>query len=224
MIISIGEGTKKHMKVLGIIDYPFTVSFLKSSYRSMSMKFHPDLNEGKDTTEDMKKVNLAFSALENLAIADTEKVENVFQFIPKFKKSEDIFELTKECDECFGKGIKTTIYPSSRTFEECPDCNKYSTYSFMFGPRTRSTGIKTLACHPCGGTGIFKQRNGREVPCNRCYGTGKFEVKCRTCKGTGRKVVIIPEIKQTHECYKCGGMGRIKLNLFNPVIRKGAVL
>lgn len=53
---------------------------------------------------------------------------------------------------------------------------------------------------------IAGTRSNYTSACNRCDGSGKRRVKCRTCSGTGNYVGI---------CYKCEGAG-----LFRPATRK----
>lgn len=53
--------------------------------------------------------------------------------------------------------------------------------------------------------------------CGRCYGTGK--VRRFIYRGHRKRKDIVFD-----SCWKCKGVGKIKLDLFNPAIRKGAIL
>lgn len=50
------------LKLLGVKE-PFTQEQLKAAYRAKAKQLHPDLNKERDTTEDMKAVNLAYEYL-----------------------------------------------------------------------------------------------------------------------------------------------------------------
>jgi DnaJ-class molecular chaperone len=47
-------------------------------------------------------------------------------------------------------------------------------------------------------------------------------VRCPVCKG--KRFVEIPITVEKRECGNCKGTGRIKMEVFNPVIPKGAIL
>lgn len=51
------------LAVLGLDGSP-TWNAIKTAYRAMSRKFHPDFNQGVDTTERMKDINAAYVLLE----------------------------------------------------------------------------------------------------------------------------------------------------------------
>lgn len=57
-----------------------------------------------------------------------------------------------------------------------------------------------------------------------------FWIKCERCFGTGRRRRFVSRGHMKRRditfdvCWKCKGVGKIKLDPFNPVIRKGAIL
>lgn len=79
-----------------------------------------------------------------------------------------------------------------------------------------------VGCKDCLGTRKFKQRNGRVVECRRCKGRGWVYITCPKCKDRGAITVKARTTKTP--CFNCGTTGRIKVNPFNPVIPKGAIL
>ena len=109
---------------------------------------------------------------------------------------------------CYGeKVIKWSTAPYA-----CPKCNPFPLALF-----NRQRGV---ICNQCL-NGVFTLRNGRKVTCRKCKGTGIYKFKCRACNGTG----YVGNVKTEFiNCGKCSGTGKIKLDLFNPVIPKGAVL
>jgi DnaJ-class molecular chaperone len=193
----IGDSTKKYMSILEIKEYPFTYETLKTNYRKLLLKNHPDHNKnGKEKTI---KIIKAYNIIKNLSI--NIDINGQRKIIEKAEK--DMFDFTELCVNCNGKG-----YNLKATYNaHCPVCNNhYFFVSFTQGQ-----------CRSCHGTGKFKQvRSKRIVICRDCKGTGK----CFKCNGEG---FIDPKsIKEN--CFRCNGTGKIKLNPFNPVIPKGAIL
>ena len=220
MRISIGERTKEAMAILGIEGYPFSVDELSTNFRSLIKVYHPDKNPSKESENKAKSLISAYKHLKNLTVntfvldSDKERVRKVFE------EDEDIFTIWDKCPDCKGSGVVKNLWPL-RTIEPCPDCDPLMDQDLLTGIR-RSSGIKTLKCKYCK-NGKFTQRHGKVVECRVCFGTGIWKkVRCRTCRGSGlvRKKVTNSFIT----CPTCQGLGRIKINPFNPVIRKGSVL
>jgi len=150
MRITIGESTKKAMECLNIELYPFTYEELKSNFRELMKKYHPDVAKGnkEEAEKKTKDITNSFRLIENLAI-DTGTI------------SEDKARITKELEE-----------------------------DDMF---------------------IFWEK------CEECFGTGR--IRRFISKGLGKRPEIVFD-----SCWKCKGIGKIKVELFNPAIRKGAIL
>lgn len=53
-----------YYEILGI-KYSVTSDEIKSAYRKLSMKWHPDRNQGRDTTDMMKLINEAYYTLKD---------------------------------------------------------------------------------------------------------------------------------------------------------------
>ena len=85
-----------------------------------------------------------------------------------------------------------------------------------------SIGYRTVKCNQCE-KGIFTLINGRKVTCRRCKGKVFYKIKCRRCNGIGFLRVGEERVDLVN-CTKCKGTGKVKLDLWNPVIPKGAVL
>lgn len=219
MRIIIGDHSKKAMEVLGIPNYPFTPEELSKKFKVLLFKWHPDKNNNSQEANEMtKELISSYKHLKNLAISINASEEDRKKAKKIFKEDEDMFSLWETCIRCNGTGQIPNPYTEME--KACPDCNpiKYSSWSFTW----KSSGIKTLKCKYCKGTGLFIKRNGEKVTCTRCNGSGIWKkVKCRTCKGKG---FIMINTEPYITCGKCNGVGKIKLNPFNPVIRKGAIL
>ena len=211
--ITIGNKTKESMKILEIESFPFTESDLKSNYRQLAKINHPDKLNG--STSLMKKINEAYSHIKNLVIKDDELELKKEDILKAERKNEDIFELFNTCERCKGTGEISNYRPGYN--EWCSRCLKN-----VLG-RVIATGKIKVGCGACNGSGKFKQRrNGRVVNCYRCEGKGWLFIKCPSCKG--QRITHISSYTKKTVCSNCGGAGKVKINPFNPVIPKGAVL
>lgn len=216
--IKIGNKTEKAMKLLNIQSFPFTESEVKSKFREMIKNCHPDRVKGNDYLA--KKVIKAYTHIKNLAVSDRSVASLAKDILNAESANEDIFELFDDCKKCKGTG-KIINHHKAYT-EYCDRCIKSTRIFFGYYKRVPTGKIK-VPCKSCGGTGKFKQCNSKKiVPCLSCAGKGFKYVKCPKCKGT--KFIHMKAYTTESGCYLCGGTGRIKVNPFNPVIPKGAVL
>lgn len=227
MRIDIGNTTKEYMKLLGVKEYPFSDKELSSNFREKIKAWHPDVTKKDNAEEKAREFIDAYKHLKNLAVSFVVEEEQREEMIKRFQEDENLFSLWDICPECSGKGRMKKV--NSDTEVRCIECDPVSTppilgwlFAASLGGRLkfkRSSGVKTLKCPDCHGTGKFKQRKGKTVTCYLCKGTGFKKVKCRKCGGSG---VVYGE--SLSSCWKCKGLGKIELNPFNPVIRKGSVL
>ena len=214
--IIIGNRTEKFMKLLGIESFPFTKSEVRSKFRKKIKECHSDKTGGDDLLT--RKVITAYTHIKNLAIADGRITELGEKTLKAEHENKDMFEFFDVCKKCNGKG-EITRY--SKAYDEpCDRCmeRRPSFFSFKAFP----AGKIKVGCRDCRGTKKFKQRNGRIVECRRCKGKGWVYITCPKCKGRGFITIEARTIKSP--CFNCGATGRIKVNPFNPVIPKGAVL
>lgn len=215
MLISIGDKTGNAMKVLGIAEYPFTVNELSTKFRNLVKENHPDVNNSTEAKGKTQKIISSYSLLKNLAISGVSNNEQI-KAQKDFDEDTDIFNLYETCSRCDGKGKTRQWYPSVH----CPACNfSYSSW-FLDSITTKGKGYKTVKCNQCE-KGIFTLINGRKVTCRRCKGKVFYKVKCRRCNGTG---FLGEQTFKWSNCTECKGTGKVKLDLWNPVIPKGAVL
>lgn len=201
---------------------------IKSAYRTLVKKYHPDLNPGDSTcAEKLKEVNEAYSVL-----SDKQKRANYDQFgsaegfagssgggfggfgaFDGFDGFDDI--INNMFGGMFGGTRRSSGGPNPVKGQDLETKVTISFAESCFGAKRTIKLNRTENCSACKGTGA---RNGTEFEtCSSCSGTGKVRVQrntlfgqmvtesvCSDCAGTGRK------IKQ--KCASCGGNGRIKVS------------
>lgn len=216
---------KDYYSVLGV-DKNASDDEIKSAYRRLAKKYHPDLNKTPEAAEKFKDINEAYEVL-----GDTKKRANYDQFGSAdgnpfgagggnagggfgdfFGGGGGFSDIFSDIFSAFGGGRAEKVNQRGSdiniavnlTFEEaCFGCTKNITIS------------KLDRCSSCNGTGA---KNGKEFStCPECNGTGRVryqqntlfgttirEAGCPKCNGSGK---IIKE-----KCQSCNGKGVQKTN------------
>ena len=179
---------------------------IKSAYRQMAKKYHPDLNKTPEAAEKFKEINEAYSVL-----SDKQKRANYDQFGSAdgpqgfgggqgfsggfeggFGGFEDIFNIFSNFG---GRG------GSQQMREEGEDIETKLTISFLeaaFGCEKEIIVNRKERCKDCGGTGA--KSNSDYVTCSECNGSGRVTYTQQTLFGMTRTTGV---------CRNCGGKGKV---------------
>jgi molecular chaperone DnaJ len=190
---------------------------LKSSYRKLALKHHPDRNpENKEAEERFKEAAEAYEVLR-----DPHKREIYNQYGHQGLEGagfsgvggfEDIFSSFGDIFEDFF-GFSSGRRSHSRV-QRGSDLRYDITLNFMqaaFGAETEINLTKTERCDACDGKG--SEPGTDPVTCGHCQGSGQvsrsqgfFTVRttCPYCQGRGQTI--------THPCTRCGGHGLVKVS------------
>ena len=190
---------------------------IKSSYRKLAKKYHPDLHPNDvEAANKFKEINEAYSVL-----SDSQKRANYDQFgsaegnpfsgaggaggFSGFGGFEDIFGnifsgFGRSRQEVYvGEDIETSI---RLTFKEAAfgvektlNINKISTCAHCRGTGAKN-GTEFTTCSSCRGTGRVR------IQQNTIFGTMINEQACSQCGGSGKQI--------KERCAECGGKGVTK--------------
>ncbi len=190
---------------------------LKTVYRKLALKYHPDRNPGdKESEEKFKEAAEAYEVLhdpQKRAIYDQYGHQGLEgSGFSGFGGFEDIFSSFSDIFEDFF-GFGGNRRSRSRT-QRGSDLRFDMTLSFMeaaFGIEKEINLEKTETCLDCSGNGC-EPGFGPET-CRQCGGSGQlsrnqgfFTVRttCHSCRGAGQTI--------SHPCKNCRGAGKVIIN------------
>lgn len=215
---------KDYYSILGV-EKTASADEIKSAYRRLAKKYHPDLNKTDEAAAKFKEINEAYEVL-----GDDKKRSNYDQFgsadgpsfgggaggfngFSGFGGAGGFSDIFSDIFSAFGGGTR-----GERRVERGEDINLSIDISFeeaVFGCEKPITFGKVEKCPECNGTGA---KDGRAYTvCPDCNGTGRVryqqntmfgttirEAGCQKCNATGK---IIKE-----KCPYCSGKGYKKVN------------
>jgi len=223
---------RDYYEVLGI-NRNASADEIKSAFRKLSKKYHPDLNPDDPTAEEkFKEINEAYQVLSN-----PEKKQRYDQYghagvDPNYGAGQgyggfnasgfgDLGDIGDLFSSFFGGGSFGGFGGFGQTRTANPNAPQKGrdvyidlTLSFMEAARgcTKTVQVKTTeTCDSCHGSGAAEGTAPKT--CSRCNGTGRVTIERRGMMGTVmRQSAVCPDCKGTGKtiekpCPKCGGSG-----------------
>jgi len=218
-------GNKDYYSILGV-EKNASDDDIKSAYRKLAKKYHPDLNkDNPQAAEKFKEINEAYEVLgdqqkrsnyDRFGSADGSNFSDFFGggqggFSGGF--SGDFGDIFGDIFSAFGGGAK-----SSRQNARGEDINTSLNITLKesaFGVNKEIKVTKLESCSTCNGTGAKDGTNFET--CYDCKGTGRVRFQqstifgttiresiCSTCNGTGKKI--------KEKCSGCSGKGYNRVN------------
>lgn len=214
---------RDYYEILGVSKNA-TKDEIKSAFRKLAMKYHPDRTKGdKESEEKFKEIAEAYEVLsddEKRKMYDTYGHSGVdsrgFDPFSNFSNMEDIFsEFSDIFSSFFGSGFSSrgrtnsSRSRSSRRGEDIALEVVITLKEAAFGTEKTVEVSKHSTCPTCNGSGV-EPGHSKET-CPVCKGTGQqvsrqgfftIATTCPRCQGSGE---VNP-----HPCHTCGGKGVIK--------------
>lgn len=221
---------KDYYGILGV-DKSASADDIKSAYRRLAKKYHPDVYatksdaEKKEAEEKFKDISHAYEVLSDAdkkAAYDQYGDENGPQFTGgsggfggfgggSYSGFEDIFS------NIFGGGFSSsTRGGSSSNDRDGDDIEIQVNLTFdeaVFGCEKEITFSRIEKCSHCKGTGA--KDNAGYKTCPKCGGSGAININQRTIFGVMQSRQVCPDCGGsgkivTDPCPDCGGKGRVK--------------
>lgn len=182
---------------------------IKSAYRKLALKYHPDRNQNdKNAEEKFKQINEAYQVLGN------EEKKSIYDKYGKdglnrqgFQSNDfdfmDIFESVFSGFGGFQKSQSKQKYPLDLEIEL-----ELEFHEAVFGCEKEVTYTYNTPCNSCNGTG---SKDKQTQTCPECNGRGQifykqgfmtFSQTCPACRGSGKII--------KNKCETCYGVGYIQ--------------
>ena len=191
---------KDYYSILGI-DKNADDKQIKSAYRKLSLKYHPDKNPGnKEAEEKFKEAAEAYRVLSNKELRERYDTYGTVDdnFGGMNMDAEDIFAQFMKRHRDFGFGFDDE--PKERVFKGRDKVLKINvTLKDVYNNVTKDiTYNVNRKCNKCGGSG---SKSGKVEKCTYCNGTG--QIRNRQQFGIGSFIENITT------CPHCGGIGKV---------------
>lgn len=216
---------KEALDLLGV-DENTSQDEIKSKYKKLAVKYHPDVNKESGAEDKFKQINQAFEIAQHPEKADDRKNEgfgNPFQggfnihdvmstFFGGSRPNTRRRAYSEELIE-----PKINVYLSfSESIQGCSKSLKYKTIMNCSSCNGEGGNIKPNDCKECNGFGRKVQKSANRIvdqACSKCRGLGTKKEECVTCKGNcGIEVeknvtVNIPAGVENENVLRLGGAG-----------------
>lgn len=187
---------------------------IKTAYRKLALKYHPDRNQGKKEFEEkFKQIVEAYTNLKSGNVSKFTNYEPVYETEITKKKPFDFSSNFREYSNNFKNSVPRNYY-IPRSYEhirnQTGDDLKISVdLSVNESGKIKNIKLeKFVTCKSCNGFGSIK--NASYVICDDCFGTGQGNKNaCHSCKGDG--------IRISKPCKACNGDGRIINEIFEKI-------
>lgn len=175
----------------------------KAAYRTLAMRWHPDVNIGLETETRMQRINVAYALvcqhLDARAAAAAQAASQAASASSGFTEFS------------WKNGFRPASHSPSMPRAACAERRlRVSLFEAAFGCVKRVSGMEPVACPRCAGSGTHAGSWTLGSKCPRCFGQGMlgasvgstFKTSCDTCRGTGVFKPAPPP------CPACRGTGK----------------
>ncbi|HLC50322.1 MAG TPA: molecular chaperone DnaJ [Candidatus Nanoarchaeia archaeon] len=215
---------KDYYKILGV-SKGASKEEIKTAYKNLAKKYHPDINKDKDASEKFKEINEAAAVL-----GDDQKKTQYDQYgsageqhsssgfsgfdFSDFMSDGEGFDMDDMVSRLFGGGFGGRQRRKQRGSDLRYDM-EIELEDAAFGAKKTISIPISEKCDKCNGTGAESKSD--IVTCSDCNGKGvatstqrtpfglfSTTTTCRKCRGQGKHI--------KNECRECGGNGTVRKN------------
>lgn len=172
--------SKNYHKILGVTKES-SDDEIKTAYRNLAKKLHPDVNKQKDAEDKFKELNEAYEHVINKKEDESDFIQNSSTFHRQiYRQVQPDIHMQIDIDfmkACHGSEEKIGY----QYHNQCKKCAEH---------KKNHGKINIKYCGTCKGSGILRIQNGPfniGVPCPQCNGQGSF-LDCDECRGQGSYV------------------------------------
>jgi molecular chaperone DnaJ len=191
---------------------------IKSAYRKLALKYHPDRNPGdREAEEKFKQINEAYAVL-----SDAEKRGRYDRYgsaDPQVQFSGDIFDIFASVFGSsfggnFGGGFGGRARQRGQPGEDLEAALAVTLEQARAGETVRLELERLTVCDRCNGSRAEPGSEGRKT-CPTCGGAGQVRAQAQSLFGTVMTAQVCPQCRGLGEvvttpCGKCLGSGRMK--------------
>lgn len=175
----------KRQEAFSVLELPQNSSEeeIKKRYRELTKKYHPDINKDTGAEAHFKKINEAYSSIQNPEPEPSSvgfRGYNQAEYAEYASSFQDIFS--------------NFVNPIRSNYRPPPDIKLTANISFeesIIGCNRDVSFNRYIKCEPCNGDG--------SLPI-------KTDLLCSDCKGSGRVERRVSNTVITQPCQKCGGV------------------
>lgn len=181
---------------------------MKSAYRDLAKKWHPDINKSPEASEKFKKVSEAYKVLSD------ENERKKYDFARQ--RGTDYSSNFDPSDFNFGDILKN-FFGGDFQGMNMHQSNENIVEKITLTPQETLTGKK------------FNKNFSRKVYCDDCTGTGGHDFStCGVCNGLGKRQEHVQRggmiFQSNSTCQKCGGTGKVPKKTCSNCSGKGYTL
>jgi len=205
---------RDYYEILGV-SREATENDIRKAYRTLAMKYHPDVNKSPDADKVFKEINEAYQVLSDPRKRATyDRFGRVdmagggfgdFGF--GFGSLDDIL------NDFFGFGMQRGGRQGPRRGADLRYILELELKEAVFGCEKEIEIVRRETCPVCNGTGAEPGTN--PIPCPQCAGTGEVRQAQRSIFGTFVNVAACPRCQGTGQvittpCHECQGQKQIR--------------
>jgi molecular chaperone DnaJ len=182
-----------------------TAEEAKKKYRDLTKKYHPDVNKEPGAEDKFKKINEAYSCIQNGKGNDKEDFDMA---------GHNPFEWGFNINQPFGRQRSQKV-----NLQHVQTNTTISFKESVLGTKKEISFTRKIKCDECNGNGEQQISNG----CDKCHGLGTFTqqrgnmIFTQTCNKCGGRIKSQP-------CQKCNTTGSIVMDVSVQVNIPGGVI